>query len=53
MRSIPLWNCTILFHLSDFFVSCNRCGFVEVFNPDVLRGHKTGVLGTLLDIIWR
>lgn len=35
------------------FVSCTRCGFVEVFNPDVLRGHKSGVLGTVLDIIWR
>lgn len=35
------------------FVSCRQCGFVEVFNPDVLRGHKSGVLGTVLDIIWR
>lgn len=34
------------------FVSCTRCGIVEVFNPDVLRGHKSGVLGTMLDIIW-
>ncbi|MFB4328654.1 zinc ribbon domain-containing protein [Paenibacillus sp. CR_12] len=34
------------------FVSCTRCGFVEVFNPDVLRGHQSGVLGTVLDLIW-
>ncbi len=34
------------------FVSCTRCGFVEVFNTDVLRGHKSGALGTVLDIIW-
>ncbi|AYB47790.1 hypothetical protein D5F53_11505 [Paenibacillus lautus] len=27
-------------------------GFVEVFNPDVLRGHQSGVLGTVLDLIW-
>ncbi|WP_339294174.1 zinc ribbon domain-containing protein [Paenibacillus sp. FSL W7-1279] len=53
MRFIPLWSCTISFHLSDVFVSCTRCGFVEVFNPDVLRGHKSGVLGMVLDIIWR
>ncbi|WP_231638506.1 zinc ribbon domain-containing protein [Paenibacillus sp. JCM 10914] len=35
------------------FVSCTRCGFVEVINPDVLRGHKSGTLETILDFIWR
>jgi predicted nucleic-acid-binding Zn-ribbon protein len=34
------------------FVSCLNCGFVEVYNPDVLRGHKSGKLGTIMDILF-
>ncbi|MBA2937531.1 hypothetical protein HZF08_04385 [Paenibacillus sp. CGMCC 1.16610] len=34
------------------FVSCLNCGFVEVYNPDVLKGHKSGKLGTIMDILF-
>lgn len=34
------------------FVSCLQCGFVEVYNPDVLRGYRSGKLGTVLDILF-
>ncbi|MFD2611070.1 zinc ribbon domain-containing protein [Paenibacillus gansuensis] len=34
------------------FVSCEQCGFVEVYNPDVLRGHTSGQLSTVLDILF-
>jgi predicted nucleic-acid-binding Zn-ribbon protein len=34
------------------FVTCMNCGFVEVYNPDVLRGHKSGKLGTIMDILF-
>ncbi|MZQ81263.1 hypothetical protein GQF01_03885 [Paenibacillus sp. 5J-6] len=34
------------------FVSCLNCGFVEAYNPDVLRGHKSGKLGTIMDILF-
>ncbi|WP_405083600.1 zinc ribbon domain-containing protein [Paenibacillus psychroresistens] len=34
------------------FVSCLNCGFVEVYNPDILHGKKTGSLGTALDLLF-
>lgn len=34
------------------FVSCLQCGFVEVYNPDVLRGYRSGKLGTVLDLLF-
>ncbi|MCJ8010813.1 zinc ribbon domain-containing protein [Paenibacillus sp. KQZ6P-2] len=34
------------------FVSCTHCGFVEIYNPDVLRGYKSGTLSTLMDILF-
>jgi predicted nucleic-acid-binding Zn-ribbon protein len=34
------------------FVSCLNCGFVEVYNSDVLRGFKSGELGTIMDILF-
>ncbi|WP_337588379.1 zinc ribbon domain-containing protein [Paenibacillus gorillae] len=34
------------------FVSCCNCGFVEVYNPDIIRGSKTGSVSTVLDIIF-
>lgn len=34
------------------FVSCTNCGYVEVYNPDVLRGKKSGVLGSVMDVLF-
>ncbi|WP_245640244.1 zinc ribbon domain-containing protein [Paenibacillus dakarensis] len=34
------------------YVSCMTCGIVVVYNPDILRGHKSGVLSTGLDILF-
>ena len=34
------------------FVSCENCGYVEVYNPDILRNKKQGTLGTVLDILF-
>lgn len=34
------------------FVSCMHCGFVETYNPDVLRGYKSGKLSTVMDILF-
>ncbi len=34
------------------FVSCTNCGYVEIYNPDVLSGHKSGQLGTILDLLF-
>ncbi|WP_136604859.1 zinc ribbon domain-containing protein [Paenibacillus dokdonensis] len=34
------------------FVSCTHCGFVEIYNPDVLRGYKSGKLSTVMDILF-
>lgn len=39
-------------HNHFLFVSCTHCGFVEVYDPDVLRGHKSGTLGTIMDILF-
>jgi predicted nucleic-acid-binding Zn-ribbon protein len=34
------------------FVSCLNCGYVEVYNPDILRGYSSGRIGTILDILF-
>ncbi len=39
-------------HNHFLFVSCMNCGFVEIYDPDVLSGHKTGKLGTVMDILF-
>lgn len=39
-------------HNHYLFVTCRRCGFVEVYDPDVLRGYPSGRLSTILDIIF-
>ena len=31
-------------HNHFLFVSCTNCGYVEVFNPDILEGKKRGDL---------
>lgn len=39
-------------HMHYWFVSCVRCGYVEIYDPDVLRGHSSGRLGTVLDLLF-
>jgi predicted nucleic-acid-binding Zn-ribbon protein len=39
-------------HNHFLFVSCMNCGFVEIYNPDILHGKKSGSLGTILDILF-
>jgi predicted nucleic-acid-binding Zn-ribbon protein len=39
-------------HNHYLFVSCNHCGFVEVYDPEVLRGKKPGALDTVLDVLF-
>lgn len=39
-------------HNHFLFVSCTNCGYVEVFNPDIIRGKKSGQLGSLLDVFF-
>ncbi|WP_409346495.1 zinc ribbon domain-containing protein [Paenibacillus sp. MBLB4367] len=39
-------------HNHFLFVSCMNCGFVEIYNPDILSGKKSGSLGTVLDILF-
>ncbi|MFC5447581.1 zinc ribbon domain-containing protein [Paenibacillus aestuarii] len=34
------------------FVSCENCGFVEVYNPNILEGKTRGQLGTILDVLF-
>lgn len=34
------------------FVTCTDCGVVVVYNPDVLRGHRSGRISTLMDILF-
>ncbi|HEU5139810.1 MAG TPA: zinc ribbon domain-containing protein [Bacillales bacterium] len=38
-------------HNHYLFVSCEGCGYVEVYNPDILEG-KQGKLGSVLDIFF-
>lgn len=39
-------------HNHYLFVSCERCGYVEVYDPEILLDKKPGTLGTLLDILF-
>lgn len=39
-------------HNHYLFVSCQRCGHVEVFDPAILLGKRPGGLGTLLDLLF-
>ncbi|MCR8644468.1 zinc ribbon domain-containing protein [Paenibacillus sp. N1-5-1-14] len=39
-------------HNHYLFVSCMNCGYVEMYDPEVLEGKKTGKLGTVLDILF-
>lgn len=39
-------------HNHFLFVSCENCGFVEVYNPAILEGKSRGQLGTILDILF-
>lgn len=39
-------------HRHFLFVSCTHCGFVEIYNPDILNGKKSGQLGTIMDILF-
>ncbi|OMF16462.1 hypothetical protein BK131_00155 [Paenibacillus amylolyticus] len=39
-------------HNHYLFVSCASCGYVEIFDPDVLKGKKQGQVGTILDILF-
>jgi len=34
------------------FVTCQFCGYVEVYNPNVLTGKKAGAVGSVLDVIF-
>jgi predicted nucleic-acid-binding Zn-ribbon protein len=36
-------------HHHYLFVSCTDCGFVEIYDPNILRGKKSGELGSTLD----
>lgn len=38
-------------HNHFLFVSCQYCGFVEVYDPNILEGKK-GQLGSVLDVIF-
>lgn len=39
-------------HHHYLFVSCLRCGGVEIFDPDVLEARKRGSFGTGLDFLF-
>lgn len=39
-------------HNHYLFVSCEQCGAVEIYDPEVLSGHKPGRLGTILDVLF-
>lgn len=39
-------------HHHYLFVSCSNCGFVEVFDPDVLHGKSVGKLGSIMDLLF-
>lgn len=39
-------------HNHFLFVSCTNCGFVEIYNPSILNGKKSGQLGTIMDILF-
>lgn len=33
------------------FVSCSHCGYTEVFNSDILKGHR-GQMGNIMDLFF-
>ena len=37
-------------HNQFITVSCNHCGYTEVYNPEVLEGKRQ--LGTILDVLF-
>ncbi|MEF2965779.1 zinc ribbon domain-containing protein [Paenibacillus sp. M1] len=39
-------------HHHYLFVSCGSCGYVEIYDPDVLRGMKAGQFGTMIDVLF-
>jgi predicted nucleic-acid-binding Zn-ribbon protein len=39
-------------HHHYLFVSCTDCGFVEIYDPNILRGKKSGELGSTLDFFF-
>lgn len=39
-------------HNHYLFVSCDYCGYVEVYNPDILARKKSGTVGTFMDIFF-
>lgn len=39
-------------HHHYLFVSCEHCGNVEIYDPEVLLGRKPGKLGTALDLLF-
>lgn len=39
-------------HNHYLFVSCTNCGFVEIYDPSILNGKKSGQLGTIMDILF-
>ncbi|MDQ0060093.1 zinc ribbon domain-containing protein [Paenibacillus harenae] len=39
-------------HNHFLFVSCMNCGYVEVYDPNILRQTKSGKLGTVMDILF-
>jgi predicted nucleic-acid-binding Zn-ribbon protein len=39
-------------HNHFLFISCDYCGFVEIYDPDVLSWKKAGSIGTIMDILF-
>ncbi|MGX4585755.1 zinc ribbon domain-containing protein [Paenibacillus chitinolyticus] len=39
-------------HNHYLFVSCMNCGSVEIYDPNVLEGHKVGKLGSIIDVLF-
>ncbi|MGG6310438.1 zinc ribbon domain-containing protein [Paenibacillus macerans] len=39
-------------HHHYLFVSCQHCGYVEIYDPVVLRGHSSSKFSTILDILF-
>jgi len=39
-------------HHHYLFVTCQFCGYVEVYNPNVLAGKKAGSIGSVLDMLF-
>jgi len=52
MTGVGLSKLLDIQHHHYLFVSCENCGFVEVYDSSVLRGKKAGKTSTILDILW-